>query len=172
MSGLKKVFFLSLAACAIVFTIPLSSPVDAKEVMSVKEFTEGSKLDAQSSKLNAKGLKWNTELSKGLEQAKKEQKYVLADVYTDWCGWCKRLDADTFSDPGFVAFANQQFVCVKANAEDGGEGQHAARENKVTGYPCALVYNNSGKVIGRISGYMKAKQYEDRLMAIIKNPSP
>jgi thiol:disulfide interchange protein len=114
-------------------------------------------------------LPWTTNLSKGIEEAKSSKRYVLADIYTDWCGWCKRLDATTFLDPDFVKYANANFVCVKCNAEDNGEGTKAAQQNGVNGYPTALVYDANGKVIGKIVGFKKAKDYQDTLEQIIKN---
>ena len=53
-----------------------------------------------------------------VEQAMKtEKKKVFIDLYTDWCGWCKRMDASTFSDPNVVNYLNQNYYCVKFNAE-------------------------------------------------------
>ncbi|NCX96056.1 MAG: DUF255 domain-containing protein [Chitinophagia bacterium] len=44
-------------------------------------------------------------------------KKVFIDVYTDWCGWCKKMDASTFSNPELIAYMNDNFYCVKFNAE-------------------------------------------------------
>lgn len=51
------------------------------------------------------------------EAMKTQQKKVFIDLYTDWCGWCKRMDATTFKDPNVVQFMNQYFYAVKFNAE-------------------------------------------------------
>jgi thiol:disulfide interchange protein len=115
----------------------------------------------------ANGVTWNTELSKGLAQAKSENKFVLADVYTDWCVYCKKLDKVTFSDPAFATYLNSQFVCVKCNAEDNGEGQRAAEQYHVGVYPSALVFDPDGKVVGRVTGFMPAKVYEKQLSKIV-----
>jgi thioredoxin-related protein len=45
-------------------------------------------------------------------------KMILVDVYTDWCGWCKKMDKDTFTDPQVVAHLKKNFYAVKLNAED------------------------------------------------------
>jgi len=44
-------------------------------------------------------------------------KKVWVDVYTDWCGWCKRMDATTFKNPDLVRYMNQKFYAVRFNAE-------------------------------------------------------
>ncbi len=44
-------------------------------------------------------------------------KTVMIDMYTDWCGWCKKMDAETFSNPELAAYINANFYPVKFNAE-------------------------------------------------------
>lgn len=48
---------------------------------------------------------------------KTQPKPMFIDVYTDWCGWCKRMDATTFQDPNVAAYLNNNFYPVKLNAE-------------------------------------------------------
>ncbi|MBK8443271.1 MAG: thioredoxin family protein [Sphingobacteriales bacterium] len=50
--------------------------------------------------------------------AQKEPRKVLVDLYTDWCGWCKKLDKQTFSHPHIGNYVNQKFYAVKMNAEN------------------------------------------------------
>lgn len=47
----------------------------------------------------------------------KDRKKFFIDVYTDWCGWCKKMDATTFTDPVIVKYMNEKFWPVKFNAE-------------------------------------------------------
>src|SRR5271170_826891 len=55
---------------------------------------------------NSHKLVWTHDLKAGLESAERfnnensgKTKYVMVDLYTDWCGWCKKLDKDTYTDP-------------------------------------------------------------------------
>lgn len=47
----------------------------------------------------------------------KEPRKVVVDLYTDWCGWCKRMDASTFQDAALAEYINENFYAVKFNAE-------------------------------------------------------
>jgi thioredoxin-related protein len=47
----------------------------------------------------------------------KNPKKIFIDVYTDWCGWCKRMDATTFVDPTLVKYMNEKFYAVKLDDE-------------------------------------------------------
>lgn len=47
----------------------------------------------------------------------KQPKKIFVDVYTDWCGWCKKMDKSTFSDPAVAAYLAEHFYPVKFNAE-------------------------------------------------------
>ena len=57
----------------------------------------------------------------GIEEAMRKQdsmpKTVMIDMYTDWCGWCKKMDAETFSNPELAAYINANFYPVKFDAE-------------------------------------------------------
>lgn len=54
-----------------------------------------------------------------LEKAvsKDKSKMILIDVYTDWCHWCKVMDAKTFSDPKIIKYLHDNYHVVKFNAE-------------------------------------------------------
>jgi len=51
------------------------------------------------------------------EAMKTEPKKMFIDVYTDWCGWCKKMDANTFTDPDVIDYMNEHFYAIKFNAE-------------------------------------------------------
>jgi uncharacterized protein YyaL (SSP411 family) len=68
-------------------------------------------LNAQSDKLI-----WN-DWNSGYEKAIKENKIVLVDAYTEWCGWCKKMDKDTYTNPEVIKKINQHFIAIKFNPE-------------------------------------------------------
>lgn len=62
------------------------------------------------------GIKW-VSLKEAIELSKKEPRKIFIDVYTDWCGWCKRMDQATFQNEKVGEYMNEKFYCVKLNAE-------------------------------------------------------
>mgnify|MGYP005818016241 CR=1 FL=1 len=52
-----------------------------------------------------------------IELNKTKNKKVIVDLYTDWCGWCKKMDRETFKDPQVVAYIAENFIAVKLDGE-------------------------------------------------------
>ena len=76
-------------------------------------------LPAQSTPAKAesgKGIKWIT-FEEALKLNEKKPRMIFIDIYTDWCGWCKKMDTETFSDPVVASYINKKFYAVKFNAE-------------------------------------------------------
>jgi thioredoxin-related protein len=62
-------------------------------------------------------IKWTT-IDKALSDTKaSNKKFILVDLYTDWCGWCKKMDEGTFTEASIVTLLNANFTPVKFNAE-------------------------------------------------------
>lgn len=77
----------------------------------------------------APALKWYT-WEEAVELNKTAPKKLFVDVYTDWCGWCKRMDKNTFSDPKVAAYLAENFYPVKFNAEQKADIQFAGQTFK------------------------------------------
>lgn len=62
------------------------------------------------------GINWMT-WQEAYDANKKQPKKIFIDIYTDWCGWCKKMDKSTFQDPEVIKTINDNFYAVKFNAE-------------------------------------------------------
>lgn len=94
---------------------------------------------ALSSAALAQGIEFEHDWSKALERAKAENKPLLIDFYTDWCGWCKVQDTTTWRDADVARYVNNYMVAVKLDAErDGGD---VAVRFRPTGYPTVVMYD-------------------------------
>jgi len=110
-------------------------------------------------------IAWGDKFEPALAAAAKSKRTVMIDFYTDWCGWCKRLDADTYSDAS-VGKVCEKMVCVKLNAERVPE---IARRYGVRGYPAIIFVNAKGDKINEISGYLPPDKFKDRVNEILKS---
>ncbi|MBL1280039.1 MAG: DUF255 domain-containing protein [Fluviicola sp.] len=61
-------------------------------------------------------IKWHS-WEEAVELSKKNPKKMFVDVYTEWCGWCKKMDKSTFVDKEVVEYINENFYAVKFDAE-------------------------------------------------------
>ncbi|MFN7116744.1 MAG: thioredoxin family protein [Saprospiraceae bacterium] len=61
-------------------------------------------------------IKWYT-WDEAIKLSEKKPKKIFVDLYTDWCGWCKKMDKTTFTDPEVAKYMNANFYAVKFNAE-------------------------------------------------------
>lgn len=61
-------------------------------------------------------VKWYS-WEEAVKANKTNKKKFMVDVYTDWCGWCKRMDAATFEKPEVAKYINDNFYAIKLDAE-------------------------------------------------------
>ena len=104
---------------------------------------------------------------------------IMIDVYTDWCGWCKRMDATTFRDSAVSEYLNTAFYAVKLDGEsrdsfvfkgktykyvpNGRRGYNelaAALMNGRMSYPTVVMLNEKAEMIQPIAGYKQAREFE------------
>lgn len=133
-------------------------------------------------------VKW-TSLEEAQAAAKKDGKPVIIDMWTPWCGWCKRLDANTFGDKQTAEYINSHYHAVSFNAEgpdavtyndkkyenptyEQGTGRHGTHQLTMAiaapggklGYPTIVYMDSDGKVIQAVQSYMSPEDIEPVLI--------
>ncbi len=93
-----------------------------------------------------------------LTLAKTENKLIFVDIYTEWCGPCKVMDREVFTQAKVGDAFNNVFINVKIDAEKG-EGISLANRYGVRSYPSYLFINGEGKLIYRSVGSMSAERF-------------
>ena len=138
----SKIAIIALILAAISVAIVIGGTSDKKEVTSEK-------------------FSWN-KYDEGLAMASKQNKPLMVDFYTDWCGYCKKLDKETYSDPAVADYIKTHFIAVKVNAESKepfnlptGQmtGTTLARSFGVNGYPAIWFLKPNGERINYYPGY-------------------
>lgn len=112
-------------------------------------------------------IKW-VSFDEGVKLSKESGKKMVVDVYTDWCTWCKKMDAEVYSSPQVQDAIAKHFVAVKLNAESANmlsfrgasltETQFA-RSAGVTGYPSTLFMNENHEPITVVPGFIPAERF-------------
>ena len=102
-------------------------------------------------------------------------KKIFIDVYTDWCGWCKRMDKATFQNEEVATYMNEHYYNVKFDAEQkesveilgntfkfvpqGNRGYHelaAALLNGKMSYPTVVFLNRKFEMLSPVPGYQES----------------
>ena len=112
----------------------------------------------------AETVNWLTSYDKALKLAKEKNKPIMVDFYAKWCGWCKRLDKDTYRDEKVIE-VSRDFICLKI---DGDKNRLLARKYEIRGYPTILFLDGDGKKIGGGPGYRDAGQLLSEMRQILK----
>ncbi|HOX09415.1 MAG TPA: thioredoxin family protein, partial [Candidatus Omnitrophota bacterium] len=108
-------------------------------------------------------ITWAGNLNSALKEAKSKNKPVMADFYTDWCGWCKKLDRDTYADPE-VANLAKKFICVKVN---GDKYPTLVSKYGVSGYPTIIFLGPAGDKTDAIVGYVNAEGMLSKMNSVL-----
>jgi len=127
-------------------------------------------------------IKWYT-IEQVQEMSVNQPRKIFVDVYTDWCGWCKKMDATTFQDPKIIKQLNDNFYAVKLDGEgkedirfknriykfvpQGQRGYHelaaAFLQGKLS-YPTTVYLDENLNLIQPIPGYMTVSDLEPILI--------
>lgn len=122
-------------------------------------------------------VKWMT-FEEAVKRSETEKRKIFIDVYTDWCGWCKVMDKNTFTDSKIAKLLNEEFYPVKFDAEQtadvvfrgntfkfvpyGNKGSHQlamALLNNQMSYPNFVFLDEEFRIVPIIEGYTSLPGY-------------
>ena len=132
-----------------------------------------------SASITAQEINWIS-FEEAISESQKEgnTKKIFIDVYTDWCGWCKKMDKDTFQNPEVATYMQENFLMVKFNAEgkepiefdgrtfeyvpSGRRGYHQLALALLKGrlsYPTVVFLDEEMKMLSPVPGYQKVDPF-------------
>jgi len=90
--------------------------------------------------------------------AKSQNKLIFLDAYTSWCGPCKYMAKNIFTNDTVADFYNARFINAKIDMEKG-EGIELAKLYQVRCYPNLLYINGDGEIVHRVGGMRKTADF-------------
>jgi len=132
-------------------------------------------LPAQDTKAPNDKIQWLS-IQDALRKSKSDPKKIFVDVYTSWCGWCKKMDKSTFEDPAVVSYVNVHFYPVKFDAETRDTISYREKTfsylpdyksnelaavflNGQMSYPTSVYLDEQSNLIGPVPGFLDANQF-------------
>ena len=114
-----------------------------------------------------------------LKKAKKEKKLIFVDCYTSWCGPCKMLAKDVFTQDAVADYFNQNFVNAKYDMEKDADGVILKKQFEVKAFPTLVFVDpatqqvvhrmvGAGKADWLIAGAKSANDPQNNLSAMMK----
>jgi thioredoxin-like negative regulator of GroEL len=95
-------------------------------------------------------IAWEKTLEGALEVARKGGKPLLIDFEAEWCGFCKKLDRETYTDEQVIRLVREYFVAVKVDVDKEPELE---KKFNIQGLPTLVFLSPSGDEIARIEGF-------------------
>lgn len=121
---------------------------------------------------NVKGTQFfKGTFAQALAKAKQENKKLMVDCYTLWCGPCRYMSNNIFPTEDLGKFMNEHFVCLKLDMEHG-EGPERNKTFQVKAYPTFIFFDADGKEMNRFTGGTDAKAFQGRCERILKGLAP
>ncbi len=132
-------------------------------------------------------IEWLT-WEQAILKSKTKKKKLMVDVYTDWCGWCKRMDAATFQQEHIAKYVNEHYYAIKFDAEqkedivfngktykfvkNGKRGYHELAAEITRGrlsYPTIVFLDENHAIIQPVPGYKSPTQFEQIITYFARN---
>lgn len=113
---------------------------------------------------NAAKVNWTEDIEGALQQANQSGQLVLLKFTADWCGYCKKMERETFTQPAVAEVVNTGFVPVLVDAD---KHKDLVKHLKIRGLPAILIVSPEMVILDRISGYQTEAKLLPRINAVI-----
>lgn len=143
--------------------------------------TIGKQLGTLARFIDTGGIKWSEGLSwiEVREKAKRENKHILLDCFTTWCGPCKMMDSDVYPNSNVGKYFNQYFVCVRVQMDRTpndskwvqswyNQARDFGKQYRIDGYPTFVFLSPDGDIVEKGSGYKIAQDFIALAQAALK----
>ena len=103
---------------------------------------------------HSQGIQFHHDISldEAFRKAKQEGKLIFIDAYTTWCGPCKYLSKNIFTQQSVGEFYNKNFINVKVDMEKAPVGPQVDAKYSIRPYPSLLFVNSNGKLVHKVEG--------------------
>jgi len=108
-------------------------------------------------------IKWQTNLKQAAQQARTEEKAMLIQIGASWCGFCHKMEKETYKDPKVIKHVNSCFIPIQVDAD---ENPALVEAIGVSGLPTTVIITPQLKIVKKISGYVAAHEMEGHLNKI------
>ncbi len=151
--------FLAVSAALVVLLIPSATPAQQPPPKRLSRSAAPAP--------GEKKLDWLA-FDAAAERAVKENKHVIVDIYTTWCGWCRVMDRETYGNAEVADYLEKNFVLAKINGESSSKIHWKGRELTerdfargvgVTGFPSTYFLKPDLEVLGGVPGFIRPTDF-------------
>jgi len=115
-------------------------------------------------------ITWERDYEKAIGRARAEKKLIIADMFTDWCTLCKKMDAETFAEPRLIEKMANKYVWLKLNTETEEDGIRLQKDFAILTYPTVLVLDGQGEEVDRVGRFLPSPQFTQTVESFLENP--
>ena len=108
-------------------------------------------------------IDWHVNLEEALNLAKKSDKSVLLEFFTEWCPYCKFIDERIFNSPRGEEIPIEKFVFVRLDG-DKSENQLIMDKFGIKGFPTFIILSNNGREVSRFNDVNSAAEFSSYLL--------